>query len=103
MAGLINLSLDLAKINKSKIVEKDGKKYYNVTISINNETKYGNNVSSYDNQTKEEREASTPKNYLGNGKVFWTDGNIQVAEKENALAQQANPISNEVDNDNLGF
>jgi len=98
MAGLINLSLDLAKINKSKIVEKDGKKFYNVTISINNETKYGNNVSSYENQTKEEREAGTPKNYLGNGKVFWTDGSIQVAEKENAPTQQA-PISNEVDND----
>jgi hypothetical protein len=99
MATLINLSLDLAKIDKSKIVEKEGKKFYSITISINNETKFGNNVSSYDNQSKEEREAGAKKNYLGNGKVFWTDGTITVAEKENT---NPIPISDEIDND-LGF
>ena len=35
-----------------------------------------------DSQTVEEREAKKQRNYLGNGKVVWTDGNVCVAEKE---------------------
>ena len=35
-----------------------------------------------DSQTKEEREAKVARNYLGNGKVVWTDSNIVVAERE---------------------
>jgi hypothetical protein len=33
-------------------------------------------------QTAEERAAKSPKNYIGNGKVFWTDGKISVPVKE---------------------
>ena len=33
-------------------------------------------------QTKEERDAKMPKNYLGNGKVVWTDGTVTLAERE---------------------
>jgi len=96
MATIINASIELTKIDKTKIFEKDGRKYLSITISVNDETKFGNNVGISHNQTKEEREAKTPKTFIGNGKVSWTDGSIQVAEKEN---NQANPISKEVDND----
>jgi hypothetical protein len=41
---------------------------------------YGNNASIYVQQSKEEREAKTPKKYVGNGKVQWTDGTINKAE-----------------------
>ena len=34
----------------------------------------------WDEQTQEEREAKSKKNYLGNGKEFWTDNNIVKAE-----------------------
>jgi hypothetical protein len=51
-----------------------------VTITINDEVdKFGNNASIFESQSKEEREAKTPKNYLGNGKVIWT------SEKKNDL------------------
>jgi len=72
MAKLISASIDLTKIDKSKIVEKDGKKWYNITIALNDEKdKFGNNVSVMQGQTKDESAAKTPKVYLGNGKVFW--------------------------------
>ena len=56
--------------------------YKNYTIAINDEVnKFGQNVSMYKVQTKEQREAKEPKEYIGNGKVFWTDGKIVKAEK----------------------
>ncbi len=84
MSSLINGSIRVDKLPKEKFINgKDGAVYYNFTISINDETRYGNNVSFMDSQTKEEREAKMPKTYLGNGKVIWTkDGTIQVAERE---------------------
>ena len=35
----------------------------------------------YEEQTKEERESGKPRNYIGNGRIFWTDGKVTVAEK----------------------
>jgi hypothetical protein len=49
----------------------------------------GQNVSAYDSQTKEEREAKKPKAYIGNGNVVWTDGNIKAVKKEAATQQAA--------------
>jgi len=83
MSTLINGSIRVDKLPKEKFIKgKDGAVYYNFTISVQDETRYGNNVAFMDSQTKEEREAKMPKNYLGNGKVVWTDGTIQVAERE---------------------
>ena len=82
MGAIINASIDLSKVDKSKNFEKDGKKYLNLSISINDETRYGNNVGIALSQTKEERDAKTNKTFIGNGKVAWTDGNIVVATKE---------------------
>ena len=81
--GSINIRVD--KLPKEKFVKgKDGAVYYNFTFSIADETRYGNNISAFDSQTKEERDAKKPKDYLGNGKIFWTDGKISVAEREEA-------------------
>ena len=33
-------------------------------------------------QTKEQREAKEAKAYVGNGKVVWTDGHIQLQQTE---------------------
>ena len=79
---MINASIRVDKLPKEKFIKgKDGAVYYNLTISLNNETRYGNNVSIQDSQTKEERDAKVQRNYLGNGKVVWTDNQIQLAEK----------------------
>jgi|TARA_R100000654_G_scaffold10999_2_gene24045 hypothetical protein len=62
---------------------KDGK-YKNVTVKIyDNTNEYGKNVSVWAEQTKEQRDAKEERNFLGNGKVVWTDGTINVVEKEN--------------------
>ncbi len=83
MSTLINGSIRVDKLPKEKFVKgKDNAVYYNFTISVQDETRYGNNVAFMDSQTKEERDAKMPKNYLGNGKVVWTDGTVTLAERE---------------------
>jgi len=83
MSTLINGSIRVDKLPKEKFIKgKDGAVYYNFTIAVNDETRYGNNVAFMDSQTKEEREAKMPKTYLGNGKVLWTDGKVTLAERE---------------------
>lgn len=64
------------------IKQEDGTyKYY--TASINDELdKFGNNVAITLQQTKEQREAKEKKVYVGNGKVAWTNGKIEVATKK---------------------
>ena len=84
MSTLITGSIRVDKLPKEKFISgKDGAVYYNLTIAIQDETRYGNNVAFMDSQTKEERDAKKPKTYLGNGKVIWTsDGVVQLAERE---------------------
>ena len=94
MSVLMNASIRVDKLPKEKFIKgKDGAVYYNMTISVSDETRYGNNVAITDSQTKEEREAKKPKNHLGNGKVVWTDGNIALAEKE---AVQETPATDDL-------
>lgn len=94
MSTLINLSLRVDQLPKEKFVAgKDGKVYYNFTVAVNDEAnQFGQNVSAYDSQTKEEREAKKSKSYIGNGSVIWTDGNIKAIKKEN-VAEKANSIA----------
>lgn len=79
MSAILNLSIDLSKVDKGRLV--DGK-YLNTQIFINDETKYGNNVSMAYSQSKEQREAKEPKQYIANGKVVYVNNGIVVAEKE---------------------
>ena len=83
MSAIINYSLRVDKLPKEKFVAgKDGAVYVNLTMSVNDETRYGNNASIYISQTKEENEAKKQRTYLGNGKVVWNNGSIVNAEKE---------------------
>lgn len=86
MATIISASIDLSKIDKSKIIDgKNGAKYYNLDISVNDDfDKYNNNVSVTDKQTKEQREAKDKKTYLGNGRVIWSSNSntSKPAEKK---------------------
>jgi hypothetical protein len=62
-------------------VAKKGDKGVELTISLSDEAnQYGQNVSAYVSQTKEQREAKTPRYYVGNGKTYWTDGKITKRE-----------------------
>lgn len=83
MSAIINYSLRVDKLPKEKFIAgKDGAVYVNLTMSVNDETRYGNNASIYISQTKEENEAKKQRTYLGNGKVVWNNGSIVNAEKE---------------------
>jgi hypothetical protein len=96
MAGLVNVSLDLSKIDKTKV--KDGK-YLNAIVAIGDDTnQYGQNASMYISQSKEEREAKEARTYIGNGKVVWNDGNIVNAERvEQVTNSEQNPQRNDID------
>ena len=94
MGALITTSIRVDKLPKEKFIKgKDGAVYYNFTISISDETRYGNNVALMDSRTQEEREAGKAVDYLGNGKVIWIKdvdvqngvGKIMLAEKEEKL------------------
>lgn len=69
----------------------DDAKGVKIQISISDTSNdYGQNVSALVSQSKEQREAKVKPFYVGNGKVFWTDGKISVAEKkEKDTPQQA--------------
>ena len=70
----------MSALGSISIKTKDGVDK-NYTLSISDETnEYGQNISMYEEQTKEQRQAGEKRKYIGNGKIFWTDGNITKAE-----------------------
>ena len=87
MSKLFLGSIDLSKINKSDIVSTDkngeefrnGAKYLNVTIWVNDEPdKYGNHISI----------KAGPKDsnyYIGNAKAWQKQGEKQEQEQDNDL------------------
>lgn len=89
MAGLLNISVNIADLPKEKFIQGKKGTYYNFTVSVNDDTnQFGQNVSVYDSQTKEEREAKKSKTYIGNGRVVWSDGSMVVAEREQSTETQ---------------
>lgn len=83
---ILTLSVDLTKIDKSKIKEvtrKDGTKalFIDLTVYINSEADQYNNIGSVAiNQSKEEREARSPKVYIGNAKKQWASNSVAASD-----------------------
>ena len=83
MGALLNVNINVENLPKEKFVKGKKGVYYNFIISVNDDTnQFGQNVSAFDSQTQEEREAKKPKKYIGNGKVIWTNGSCVKAEQE---------------------
>ena len=99
MASIIATSINLTEIPKDKIIEGKKGKYLPITITVNDEVdQFGNQGPVVVQQTKEEREAKTPKTYLGNVKVVWTNGdNVGVAPRTDQPAAQAAPVKDAVE------
>ncbi len=98
MAGIIKASINLNNIDKSKIFEGKKGKYLPITITVNDEPdQFGNQGPVCIEQTKEEREAKSPKTYLGNVKVVWTNGTFsdrlpfEVCQTKPAAKVEAEP------------
>ena len=88
MSALINLS----------IRGKDGK-YNKYTISVSDTPNdYGQNVSMYKAQSKEQRDAKEKREYVANGSVVWTDGIIVAPPRKESLNDAENNLA-----DDLGF
>jgi len=92
MAKLLSLSINVSKINKARLIQGKNGQYLDLTVSINNDVdNYGNNVSCWEGQKKEERDAKAERNFLGNGKVIWSDDS-QVAKPAAQNYEEA-PVS----------
>ena len=74
--------------------------YYNYTISIyDTPDQYGNNVAMWVEQTPEQRQNKVQKQYVGNGKVIWTDEKICLAgKKPQPNTQLPSPPANNFNN-----
>ena len=101
MATMYTGSICLSDLPKEKITtsERNGKKYLNVVVWVNDTPdQYGNIASIQVSQTKEEREAKAAKTYIGNLKA---QGPAPAAPAEDATGRQsATPI---VQTDDLPF
>tara|TARA_R100000544_G_scaffold24978_1_gene12643 strand:+ start:3440 stop:3757 length:318 start_codon:yes stop_codon:yes gene_type:complete len=105
MSAIINASIRVDKMPKEKFIKgRDGAVFYNFSIILQDETRYGNNVAIVDSQSKEQREAKMQKTYLGNGKIVWvSDGTIQVAEREETQSFESAIPNKKVEDDGLPF
>lgn len=83
MALIIQHYIDLTKVDKTRLV--DGTKLQ-ITSVVDDATKFGNNVGTYESMSKEEKDSGRKRNYVGNGRVVWTDGVVKLAEKDEAKA-----------------
>ena len=70
----------LKTLNAKQGKESEGVK---LTISLSDQTNnYGQNVSVYVAQTKEQRAAKKPLFSVGKGKTFWSKGETPVPQRE---------------------
>ena len=70
-----------------------------ITISLSDQTNnFGQNVTAYVAQTKEQRDAKTPLFYVGNGKTFWSKGETPCPQREQPT-QAPQPVTAGDDNE----
>lgn len=112
MAAQIEIEIDLTKINKDLINtnlrdgktfnRKNGGKTVVLKVTVQDETKYGNNVRV--NQPEVKGTDNERGEIIGNGRVYWTDGKITLAERENKSTEAtAAPADVKLDDDDLPF
>jgi hypothetical protein len=83
MAQILSCSIDVSKIDKSKLISgKNGAQYFNFDVIVNDKpNEYGKDVSIAIQQTKEERQAKNKKTFIGGGKTVWKS-NSELPNKE---------------------
>ena len=95
---IIAASIDLTKIDKSRIKTKDkngvpfknGQQYYDIIINLNDvNDQYGNIAMITEGLTKEERAEKKKGTILGNGKTIWSNDGQEKPQAEVVKDQQA--------------
>jgi hypothetical protein len=104
MSALLDIYIKKEKLETLlKTLNAKGENGIGITVSVSDEANnYGQNTSAFVSQTKEQRDAKKEKFYIGNGKVFWTDGKIEVIKTE-PKPKQAEVIAESEDNLGLPF
>jgi hypothetical protein len=103
MAAIAQVSIDLAKIDKSQVVTKKNKngttaKYLNVDVLIRDDVNnYNQNVSIYHSQSKEQRLAKEDKNYVGNGRVVWVEGAVEAVPYNKPAVAKTEAVTEDLD------
>ena len=90
MSRIINGSVDLSKIDKSRIkTTEKGQKFYDVTIILNDEpNQWGQDVSICQGQTKEERERKDKRVFIGNAKTVYNSETKAQTEQSTKTEQK---------------
>jgi hypothetical protein len=90
MARIISIALKKSKLEKIPTFKgKEGEEYYNMDVIVNDQPdKFGQDVSVTEKQTKEDRMAKKPKNYIGSGKTVWSKEPTTEAWKEAAIKSE---------------
>ncbi len=100
MSKLASININLSKIDKNRLFQGKQGIYLNATISINEQPdEYGNHISVWESQSKEEQQAKANRNFLGSGKVFWSANEPSAPQAETPA--QATPVG--LDEDELPF
>lgn len=92
----VYIKTDILKILSDTVIKK-GDKGISITISTDDQqNQFGQNISAYVSQSKEDQEAKKNRFYIGNGKVFWAnDGTPFVPKKEPAHTPKKEYSSND--------
>lgn len=99
---IISCSIDVTKIDKTKLVDgKNGAKYFNFDVIVNDEpNQYGKDASISLSQTKEERTAKEKKVFIGNGKTVWKkETQADTNHNEAPLTDTGKPMIMPADDD----
>lgn len=89
----VEISIDVMKIDKTRLYQGKKGKYLTMTtfIDLDNKDEYGNNGFVSEKQTKEESEQKIRTTILGNYKLFWRDENQQPQQQGNQPQQDHAP------------
>ena len=90
-SAILSGSINLSMIDKSKIINGKKGQYLNITMIVQNQSQYGNNVWITQSQSEEERKSEAKAVSLGNGAVRWVGGEVKVAERDEVTNNQQNP------------
>jgi hypothetical protein len=85
---MITISIDVTKVEKARLVEKNGAKYLSLVLQDSINDKYGNDFVVRQGCTKEERAQGLKMPIIGNGKD-WSKSNTPKPKP----VQQAAPAT----------
>ena len=105
MKILVNLKIDVSKIDKARLFKGKKGTYLDAVafIDIDNKGQYGDNGMITQSVSKEEKESGVKGAILGNNTVFWRDDNQQAPQQQQSAPQQSAPQNFDNFDDDIPF